>query len=92
MRKGKPRCGAHGGKRKERTGVGRLAGPVGRSLAQTGGAPSAVVKNDTAVRAALAAYYSGNKEGVQQAADKAANEPAPESAITLALAQTAAIQ
>ena len=53
---------------------------------------SAVVKNDTAVRAALAAYYSGNKEGVQQAADKAANEPAPESAITLALAQTAAVQ
>ena len=42
--------------------------------------------------APLAAYYSGNKEGVQQAADKAANEPAPESAITLALAQTAAVQ
>jgi acyl-CoA reductase-like NAD-dependent aldehyde dehydrogenase len=55
-------------------------------------ANSGTVKNDTAVRAALAAYYSGNKEGVQQAADKAANEPAPDSAITLALAQTAAVQ
>jgi hypothetical protein len=50
---------------------------------------SAVVKDDSAVRAALAAYYSNNKEEVQKAADKAADEPAAQSAITLALAQQA---
>lgn len=46
---------------------------------------SAVVKNDAAVRAALAAHYSENKAEVQAAADKAENESAPQSATAAAL-------
>jgi len=48
---------------------------------------SAVVKNDTAVRGALAAYYSVDKVGVQSAADKASVVISSGSAISLALGQ-----
>ena len=51
---------------------------------------SAVVKSDTAVRAALAAYYSGNKEEVVNAAN-AASAPIQQSAIDMALTQGSAI-
>ena len=51
---------------------------------------SAVVKSDTAVRAALAAHYAVNKEEIAKAASSA-SEPTQQSAIDMALTQGSAI-
>ena len=51
---------------------------------------SAVVKSDTAVRAALAAHYAVNKEEIVKAASSA-SEPTQQSAIDMALTQGSAI-
>ncbi len=48
---------------------------------------NAVVKSDAAVRAALASYYSDNKEAVTQAASKASAEAAAPRATEIALQQ-----
>jgi hypothetical protein len=48
---------------------------------------NAVVKSDTAVNAALASYYSANKDAVTQAANQANAVPAPERATDVALRQ-----
>lgn len=48
---------------------------------------NAVVKSDAAVRAALASYYSANKDAVTQAANKASSEAAPLRATEIALQQ-----
>ena len=46
---------------------------------------SAVVRHDTAVRSALAAYYSGNKEEVSKLAEANSATEVPASAISIAL-------
>ena len=51
---------------------------------------SAVVKHDTAVRAALAAHFTVNKEAVVAAAEQNLAEPHLPDAITQALNATAA--
>jgi hypothetical protein len=51
---------------------------------------SAVVKSDTAVRAALAAHYAVNKEEIAKAASSA-SEPTQQSAIDMALTQGSSI-
>ncbi len=48
---------------------------------------SAVVRHDTAVRSALAAYYSGNKEEVAKAAEANSATEQTDSAIAIALEQ-----
>jgi hypothetical protein len=48
---------------------------------------NAVVKSDTAVNAALASYYSANKDAVTQAANQASAAPAPQRATDVALRQ-----
>ena len=49
---------------------------------------SAVVKNDSAVRSALACYYSNNKDGISSSANAAASNTPNTSATSLALEHT----